>query len=129
MMTRSKTKYGGFFASRKLDEELALLRDTYQTPSRQKPYYSPRQYGNREYPPNPAMSGRTIRGCFWDGENHRKEDCQDLKRAIERGDVYQRDRLTFLGQQGVGDDVVLVPVPHEVNGKMKWQKDWVREQH
>jgi len=50
-------------AQRKLDEELVLLRETYQTRPN-KPYYSPRQYGNREYPPNPAMSGRTIRGCF-----------------------------------------------------------------
>jgi len=114
-------------AQRKLDEELAFLRDAFTKSPRQNPYYSPRQYGNRDYLPTPAMLNG-IRGCYWDGENHRKEDCQDLKRAIERGDVYKRDRLTFLGQQGVGDDGVLVPVPHEVNGKIKWQKDWVREQ-
>ena len=112
-------------AQKKLDEELALLRETY--PIRpNKPYYSPRQYGNREYPPNPAMTGRTIRGCFWDGEDHRKEDCQDLKKAIERGDVHQRDRFIILGQKDVGDEI-LVPIPREVNGKMIWQKDWVRE--
>jgi len=96
-------------AQRKLEEELVFLREAFNK--------SPRQH---------ISNG--IRGCYWDGENHRKEDCQDLKRAIERGDVYQRDRLTFLGPQGVGNDGVLVPVPHEVNGKMKWQKEWVREQ-
>jgi len=32
----------------------------------------------------------------------------------------------LLGQKGVGDEI-LVPIPREVNGKMVWQKDWVRE--
>jgi len=62
-----------------------------------------------------------IRGCYWDGKNYRKEDCQDLKKAIKRGDVHQKDRLTLLGQKGVRDEV-LVPVPHEVDGKMSWQE-------
>jgi len=57
-----------------------------------------------------------------------KEDCADLKKAIERGDVQQWDGLTFLGPQGIGNDGVLVLVAHEVNGKIKWQKNCVREQ-
>jgi len=72
------------------------------------------------------MSGRTIRGCFWDGEDHRKEDCTDLKKAIERVDVYQWDRFIILGQKGIGDEI-LVPIPQEVGRKMIWQKDWVRQ--
>jgi len=58
--------------------------------------------------------------------NHRKEDCEDLRKAIERGDVHIRDRWIDLGQQGVWD-TVLVPIPQEIEGKMKWQKDWVHE--
>jgi len=37
-------------AQKRMDEELALMRDTYKT-QRPSPYYSPCQYGNREYPP------------------------------------------------------------------------------
>jgi len=98
-------------AQQKLEEELVFLREAFNQ--------SPWQY--------PAISNG-IRGCYWDGENHRKDDCQDLKRAIERGDVYQRDRLMVLGPQSVSKDGILVPVPYEVNGKMKWQKEWVRKQ-
>jgi len=57
---------------------------------------------------------------------HRKEDCEDLRKAVERGDVHVRDRWIYLGQQEVGD-TVLVPTPQEIEGKMKWQKDWVHE--
>ena len=114
----------------KLDEELALLRERYQTQPYQtrpnKPYYSPRQYSNSEYPPNLVMSGRTIREYFWDGKDHRKEDCADLKKAIERVDIYQWDRFIILGQKGVGDEI-LMPILQEVDVKKIWQKDSVRE--
>ena len=63
---------------------------------------------------------------FGMGGNHWKEDCEDLRKAVERGDVHIRDRWIYLGQQGVGD-TVLVPTPQEIEGKMKWQKDWVHE--
>jgi len=80
-------------AQKRMDEELALMRDAYKT-QRPSPYYSPRQYGNREYPPppeNPTAWNR-IRGCFLDRGNHWKEDCEDLRKAVERGDVHIRDR-------------------------------------
>ena len=31
-----------------------------------------------------------------------------------------------MGQQGVGD-AILVPIPQEVEGRIKWQKEWVQE--
>jgi len=49
---------------------------------------------------------------------HRKEECQDLKQAIARGGVHQRDRFTYMGQQG-GGDAILVPIPQEVEGRIK----------
>jgi hypothetical protein len=94
-------------AMKKQEAELAFLRDMFM---------------RRES----AQASTSIRGCYWDGQNHRREDCQDMKRAIERGDVHMKGRLTYLGQQGVGDEV-LVPIPHEEDGKVKWQKDWVQE--
>jgi len=92
-----------------LDDKLEKLLETYETRPN-KPYYSPRQYGNREYPPNPVMSRRTIRECLWNGEYHSKEDCADLKKVIERVEVYQWDRFIILRQKGVGDEI-LVPIP------------------
>jgi len=114
-------------AQKRMDEELALMRDAYKM-QRPSPYYSPRQYGNREYPPQPQpqTAWNRVRECFWDGRNHRKEDCEDLRKAVERGDVHIHDRWIYLGLQGVGD-TVLVPIPQEIEGKMKWQKDWVHE--
>jgi len=57
-------------AQKRIEEELALMRDAYKT-QRPSPYYSPRQYGNREYPPQPPPQNQTtwnrVRGCFWDG--------------------------------------------------------------
>jgi len=40
-------------AQKRMDEELALMRNAYRMQQRPSPYYSPRQYGNREYPPQP----------------------------------------------------------------------------
>jgi len=101
-------------APKRMDEELGLIRDVYKT-QRPSPYYSPQQYGNRDYSPQPQnqTTWNRVPGCFWDGGNHQKEDCEDLRKAVEWGDVYIRDRWIYLGQQGVGD-TVLVPIPQEI---------------
>jgi len=57
---------------------------------------------------------------------YQKEECQDIKQAIARGEVHQRDRFTYMGQQVVGD-AILIPIPQEVEGRIKWQKEWVQE--
>jgi len=71
-------------AQKRMDEELALMREAYkmQKPS---PYYSPRQHGNREYPPPPQNQTQwnRVQGCFWDRGNYWKEDCEDLRKAVE----------------------------------------------
>jgi len=86
-------------AQKRMDEELALMRNAYRTQQRPSPYYSPRQYGNREYPPQPQnqTTWNRVRECFWDGGNHRKEDCEDLRKAVEREDVHIYDRWIYLG--------------------------------
>ena len=57
---------------------------------------------------------------------HRKEEYEDLKQAIVREEVHQRDRFTYMGQPGVGD-AILVSIPQEVEGRIKWQKEWVQD--
>jgi len=53
----------------------------------------------------------------------------EAQRKLEEELVFLREAFNKSSRlQGVGNDGVLVLVPYEVNGKMKWQKDWVREQ-
>jgi len=104
-----------------MDEELALIWDAYQI-QKPSPYYLPWQYGNREYLLQTQTVWNRVRGCFWDGGNHQKEDCENFRKAVEQGDVHIYDRWIYLGQQGVGD-AVLVPIPQEIESKNKWQKE------
>ena len=57
-----------------MNEELAHLKHVFMknppTPQQVAPYYSPREYGNREYS-GPATTSRT-KGCCWDGQMHLK---------------------------------------------------------
>jgi len=119
-------------AQKRFDNELAFLRDVFNkvpppaTVDATTPYYPPRQYGNREYLPNQGAQMNRIRGCYCHWLMHRKEECQDLKQVIARGEIHQRDRFTYMGQQGV-EDAILVPIPQELEGRIKWQKEWVQE--
>lgn len=119
-------------AQKRHDEQISFMRDVFMksapSPFAQQapPYYSPNQYGNREYPPSPGNK-TNIRGCYWDGRPHGRESCEELLKAISRGEVHKKGKVLYLGQEGVGD-AVRVPVPTEENGKIVWQQEWVREQ-
>ena len=74
------------------------------------------------------MPGRVnIRGCYWDGVMHNRDICEDLQKAINRGEVHYKGRILHLGQKDIGDSI-RVPVPVELDGKIIWQKDWVHDQ-
>jgi len=66
-------------AQKRFENELAFLRDVFTkvtspaTAYAPAPYYSPYQYGNRDYPPKKDAQMNCIRGCYWDGLMHRKE--------------------------------------------------------
>jgi len=67
-------------AQLRLHEELALMTDAFKM-EKPSPYYLTWQYRNREYLSQTVWN--RIRGCFWDGGNHWKEDCKDLRKAVE----------------------------------------------
>ena len=90
-------------------------------------YYSPNQYGNRQYPPSPGANRTNVRGCYWDGKPHGRDNCDELLKAINRGEVHRKGKVLYLGQEGDGDSVH-VPVPVEIEGKITWQQDWVKQQ-
>ena len=91
------------------------------------PYYSLNQYGNREYPRSPGANRTNVRGSYCNGKPHGSDNCDELPKAIDRGEVHHKGRVLYLGQKGVGDSV-RVPVAVEIEGKITWQQRWVRQQ-
>jgi len=57
---------------------------------------------------------------------HRKEEYYYFKEAIEEEELHQRDRCTFMSQQHIKDGI-LISILQEVEGTIKWQKEWVQE--
>jgi len=61
---------------KRFENEQVFLRDVFTkvpppaTAHAPAPYYPPRQYGNREYPPNQGVQINRIQGCYWDGLMH-----------------------------------------------------------
>lgn len=51
-----------------------------------KPFYPLNQYGTWQYSQT-SIRDQNVRGCYWGGGAHLRENCEDLGRAIERGDV------------------------------------------
>src|SRR5258706_7507093 len=86
------------------------------------PYYPPNQYGNRQYPPNQR---NMIRGCYYDGGAHSRETCEELQKALARGDVHKKGPVLFLGREDANSNI-RVPIPTEDgSGKIMWQQEWV----
>ena len=90
------------------------------------PYYSPNQYGNKEYPASPGANRTNVRGCYWDGKLHGRDNCDELLKAINRGEVHRKGKVLYIRQEGVRD-CVRVPVPVEIESKIIWQQDWVKQ--
>src|SRR5258705_9945298 len=101
--------------------ELAKANQKGQNPTAL-PYYPPNQYGNRQYPPNQR---NMIRGCYFDGGAHSRETCEELQKALARGDVHKKGPVLFLGREDANSNI-RVPIPTEDgSGKIMWQQEWV----
>ena len=118
-------------AQRKMEEQLAQLKTASNTNTGEKksglspkaaPYVPPNQYGNRQWPQPPIL-----RGCYWDGGAHSRDCCDDMLRAIERGEIHKRGSSVYLGSKDSGMNV-RVPFPVEKDGKIVWQKEWVEKE-
>ena len=62
-------------------------------------------------PPASLSPLPVIRGCYWDGGMHRREQCRALQRAVERGNVHYKGSCLYLGQEGASDCHIRVPYP------------------
>jgi hypothetical protein len=113
-------------AQKKIEEQLAEIKKVSTGEKKgglspkAAPFVPPNQYGNRQWPQPPA-----IRGCYWDGGAHNREFCEDMQKAIERGDIHKRGSSVFLGREDSGINV-RVPFPSEKDGEITWQKEWVQ---
>ena len=103
-------------AQKSLEEQMVFISDVFtkssssmpQTPLQPRtnaPYYLPNQYGNREYPPSPGAHRTNVRGCYWDGKRHGRDNCDELLKAINTGEVHRKGKVLYLGQEGVRDSV------------------------
>ena len=67
MQLMKELKLSQMDAQQRMDDQISFMRDiftkTSPLPVAPTPYYSPNQYGNREYPP--ALGNHTnVRGCY-----------------------------------------------------------------
>ena len=46
-----------------------------------------------------------VRGCYWDGKPDGRDNCDELLKASNRGQVHRKGKVLYLGQEGVGDSV------------------------
>ena len=93
---------------KRLEEQMVFMRDVFtklvssmpQTPL-QPPtnasYYSPNQYGNREYPPSPEANRTNVRGCYWNAKPHGRDNYDELLKAINRVEVHRKGNVLHLG--------------------------------
>ena len=66
-----------------------------------------------------------MRGCYYDGGEHSRENCEELRKALKRGDMYTKGPVLFSGREDASSNIK-VPIPREDgNGKMMWQREWV----
>ena len=93
------------------------------------PYFLLKQYGNHQWPPRPSQrppAPSAIRGCYYDGRNDYRENCEELKKALENSRKGQSQTL-FLGREDSGS-TVRVPFPEEKDRRIVWQKEWVENE-
>ena len=66
-----------------------------------------------------------MRGYYYDGGKYSREHCEELQKALERGDVHKTGPVLFLGPKDAGSNIK-VPISREDrNGKIVWQREWV----
>ena len=95
-------------AQKMLDEQMLFMRDVFTKSVAAIPqpvYVAPNQYGNWEYPPPKVGYKTNLKGCYWDGKPHGRNSCEELQRAMNRGEVHREGKVLYLGQEGVGDSI------------------------
>ena len=118
---------------KKVDERLAQMLEqrpagTSTAPNPQtRPFsVSPHEFGNRNIPSRPPQT-QFVRGCYWDGGQHNREYCKDLKKAMKQGFVHKRGAILYIGQdREPNPQRIPVPTP-DSEGRVTYQRDWVAQ--
>ena len=107
-------------AQKRLDEQMLLMRHVCTKSVAAIPqlmYVAPNQYGNWEYPLLKGGYKTNLKGCYWDGKLHVRDDYEELQSAISRREVHYKGKVLYLRPEGVRDSI-WVPVPVEIDGKV-----------
>ena len=66
-----------------------------------------------------------LRGCYYDGGEHFKENCEELWKALEREDMYKKGPVLFLGPEDASSNIKVWMPREDGNAKIVWQQEWV----
>ena len=103
------------------------------------PFYPPNQYGNRYYPNQQNQQNQQgqqqqymgqyqqqrpiLKGCYSDGGEHSRENCEELRKALECGDVYKNGLVLFLGREDASNNIKVLIPREDGNGRIVWQQE------
>ena len=66
-----------------------------------------------------------MRGCYYNGSEHSRENCKELREALEHGDVHKKGPVLFLGYEDTGSNIKVLISRENGNGKIVWYREWV----
>ena len=66
-----------------------------------------------------------LRGCYYDGSKHSRKNCEELRKALERGDIYKKCLVLFIGHENASSNSKVSILREDGNGKLVWQREWV----
>ena len=67
----------------------------------------------------------SLRGCYYDGGEHFRENCEELWKALARGDVHKKGPVLFLGREDAGSNIKIPISREDGNGRMVWHQEWI----
>ena len=66
-----------------------------------------------------------MRGCYYDGREHSRENCEELRKALECGDMHKKSLVLFLGYKDTSSNIKVPILREDRNSKIMWQQEWV----
>ena len=64
-------------------------------------------------------------GCYYDGGENSRENCIELRKVLEYGDVHKKGPVLFLGREDAGSNIKVLIPREDRNGKIVCQQKWV----
>ena len=62
-----------------------------------------------------------LRGYYYDGSEHSRENCEELRKALEHGDMHKKGPVLFLGHEDADSNIKVPILREDGNGRIMWQ--------